>query len=258
MDSIRKLLVASVIALTIYSSSYGQGPVVTASHLPPLNPGSSFNTGAGMGFDGILFDNVEVQTFTAQQPGVLFDIGFTASRLDETTTADLRVDIATWTPANEIDQILATVFVSADTFLTGFVNQLELNTFVDFSQESVEIEQGVQYAIVFSTDVPNANFRLSGDNLGFAGGNRFDSQNGSPFETSFGESDLFFEARVVAVPELDLLGDVNMDGVVDFFDIQPFIAVLSAQTFQAEADIDGDGDVDFFDIAPFIAILNNL
>ena len=46
-----------------------------------------------------------------------------------------------------------------------------------------------------------------------------------------------------------------MDGVVDFFDIAPFIEVLSNQAFQSEADINGDQDVDFFDIAPFIAIL---
>ena len=54
-----------------------------------------------------------------------------------------------------------------------------------------------------------------------------------------------------------LLGDVNLDGVVDFFDISPFIAILAAQTFQAEADIDGNGAVDFFDISPFIDILSN-
>ena len=58
-----------------------------------------------------------------------------------------------------------------------------------------------------------------------------------------------------ALPPVNL-GDVNLDGVVDFFDIQPFITVLSAQTFQAEADIDGNGVVDFFDIQPFIDILS--
>ena len=58
------------------------------------------------------------------------------------------------------------------------------------------------------------------------------------------------------VPEPTIPGDVNMDGVVDFFDIQPFIEVLTAQTFQAEADIDGNGVVDFFDIQPFINILS--
>ena len=52
-----------------------------------------------------------------------------------------------------------------------------------------------------------------------------------------------------------MLGDVNMDGVVDFFDIQPFIDLLANQAFQCEGDIDGNMMVDFFDIQPFINIL---
>lgn len=51
-------------------------------------------------------------------------------------------------------------------------------------------------------------------------------------------------------------GDVNLDGVVDFFDISPFIGVLSTGEFQAEADCDESGNVDFLDISPFIAILS--
>ncbi len=64
----------------------------------------------------------------------------------------------------------------------------------------------------------------------------------------------------VTVPDGDdpvvIVGDVNMDGSVDFFDIQPFIDAL-AGGFQAEADIDGNGEVNFFDIAPFIELLSN-
>ena len=52
-----------------------------------------------------------------------------------------------------------------------------------------------------------------------------------------------------------LKGDVNLDGVVDFFDIGPFVARLTGLTFQFEADIDGSGVVNFFDIQPFIDIL---
>ena len=55
-----------------------------------------------------------------------------------------------------------------------------------------------------------------------------------------------------------LKGDVDMNGVVDFFDIQPFIDVLANSMFQVEADCDCDGDVDFFDIQPFINILAGL
>ncbi len=53
-----------------------------------------------------------------------------------------------------------------------------------------------------------------------------------------------------------LLGDVDLDGVVNFLDIAPFIEVLSTGGFQAEADCNQDGIVDFLDIAAFIAIVN--
>jgi len=52
-----------------------------------------------------------------------------------------------------------------------------------------------------------------------------------------------------------LVGDVNLDGVIDFGDIPAFIAVLQAGTFQDEADCNRDGVVDFADIPAFIAIL---
>jgi poly(beta-D-mannuronate) lyase len=53
-------------------------------------------------------------------------------------------------------------------------------------------------------------------------------------------------------------GDVNLDGAATFLDISPFIAVLAAEGFQAEADCDCDGDVDFLDVQPFIDILARL
>ena len=52
-----------------------------------------------------------------------------------------------------------------------------------------------------------------------------------------------------------LKGDVDTDGDVDFDDIVPFIAVLQAGVFQAEADCDCNTVVDFADIPAFIAIL---
>ena len=54
-----------------------------------------------------------------------------------------------------------------------------------------------------------------------------------------------------------LLGDVNRDGAVDFLDISPFIVLLSAGDFQAEADTNEDGVVDFLDISPFIILLSS-
>ena len=56
---------------------------------------------------------------------------------------------------------------------------------------------------------------------------------------------------------IDLLCDVNLDNVVNFLDIAPFISVLTIGNFQAEADCNQDGVVNFLDIAPFITILTN-
>lgn len=53
-----------------------------------------------------------------------------------------------------------------------------------------------------------------------------------------------------------LMGDVDMNGVVNFLDISPFIALLSSVGFQAEADFNQNGVVDFLDIAAFIAVLS--
>ncbi len=76
-----------------------------------------------------------------------------------------------------------------------------------------------------------------------------------------GMSDADFES--LALPSFGvgqdvsvLLGDVNRDGVVNFLDIAPFIAVLSGSEFQAEADCDQNGIVNFLDISVFIGILS--
>ena len=58
---------------------------------------------------------------------------------------------------------------------------------------------------------------------------------------------------ITAAPPI--LGDVNLDNSVNFFDIGPFISILANGLFQAEADINGSGVVDFLDISPFIQLL---
>ncbi len=72
--------------------------------------------------------------------------------------------------------------------------------------------------------------------------------------------DYFNSASPTVVPapgtsNSTLLGDVNLDTVIDFSDIPAFISVLSSGEFQAEADIDGSGAVNFGDIPGFIVIL---
>lgn len=52
-----------------------------------------------------------------------------------------------------------------------------------------------------------------------------------------------------------LLGDVDMNGAVNFSDIPQFIAVLLSGDYQVEADCNQDDAVDFLDIPPYVAIL---
>ena len=52
-----------------------------------------------------------------------------------------------------------------------------------------------------------------------------------------------------------LLGDVSLDGFVNFLDIPAFIAVLQSGGYQDEADVDQNGNVDFLDIGAFINLL---
>ena len=40
-----------------------------------------------------------------------------------------------------------------------------------------------------------------------------------------------------------LKADVNLDGVVNLLDVQPFVNLLTSGGFQVEADINGDGVV---------------
>ena len=55
------------------------------------------------------------------------------------------------------------------------------------------------------------------------------------------------------VDEFIIKGDVNMDGIINFLDISPFILALSSPGgAPAEADCNCDGIVNFLDISPFI------
>lgn len=53
-----------------------------------------------------------------------------------------------------------------------------------------------------------------------------------------------------------VLGDTNGDGTLDLTDIGPFVDVVTAGGFVAEADINMDGYVNLVDIAPFIDLLS--
>ena len=58
------------------------------------------------------------------------------------------------------------------------------------------------------------------------------------------------------VPDV-LIGDVNMDGVINLLDVAPFVDLISNGGFQVEADINGDGEVNLLDVGPFVDLLSN-
>ena len=52
-----------------------------------------------------------------------------------------------------------------------------------------------------------------------------------------------------------LLGDINLDGVVNLLDVTPFVNLLTEGIFQAEGDINQDGFVNLLDVSGFVDIL---
>lgn len=63
----------------------------------------------------------------------------------------------------------------------------------------------------------------------------------------------FWAATTVQDPVL--LGDVNLDGVVNLLDVAPFVDRIATGTYQAEADVNQDGSVNLLDVDPFIDVL---
>ena len=62
---------------------------------------------------------------------------------------------------------------------------------------------------------------------------------------------------VTLVAPTIIRGDCDLNGVVNFLDISPFISELASNSFFEQADCNEDGVVDFLDISAFIAILSS-
>lgn len=86
---------------------------------------------------------------------------------------------------------------------------------------------------------------------------------GLNFDPEFGElipgvASNFAIVSVTLVQSLPVLGDVNLDGEVNFADIPSFIDVLQSGDFQFEADLDSNETVNFEDIPLFILLLSQV
>ena len=63
------------------------------------------------------------------------------------------------------------------------------------------------------------------------------------------------EARGYMIPEV-LVGDVNLDGLINLLDVPAFIDAIQGPGFIDEADINRDGVMDLLDVAPFVVLLS--
>jgi hypothetical protein len=103
-------------------------------------------------------------------------------------------------------------------------------------------------------DLVGPGFESFNLDLGNQGAIRLPDQSLDP---TFGSASLTGEVVVplcIGEPEL-ILGDVNLDGFVDAFDIAPFISILAAGFYQFEADCNEDSVVNFLDIRSFVSLI---
>jgi hypothetical protein len=166
-------------------------------------------------------------------------------------------DTITW---DDVNNLLAanqqdTRALIADNFVTGVSDTAEFLGHLTFSQNYAPVALDI-------TDYLNAN---SDENLRLLiareirfDGEAADRSDGAVRFDSLDDVDglgpqLLLE--VTEVPDPFSLGDVNLDGMVDFADIPAFISVLISGEYQLEADVDQSGMVNFDDIPAFIAIL---
>lgn len=105
---------------------------------------------------------------------------------------------------------------------------------------------------ITSNSTTNPNFRIVHSLIDqFADGNGIFADANGGLELRDGNDAVFFLQGTGSFA----IGDVNCDGLIDFSDINPFIAVFVSGEFSDKADIDRNGIVDFLDIPPFILLL---
>lgn len=186
--------------LVLFSTTLHAATSVTASHYVGSPMAGYFNAGAGMGTDGIVYDNREAQTFTATTGGVLDTISCVVRRMNK-TTADLKITL-TDVVSGQPGVSLATAFVNLQSVpienWSWWDRHFTVN--INFISQDVVLEAGKQYAIVLSTDTTEANYRVYGDYTGYSGGTRMSSQNSGSYMSEY-PSDLYFEVTVNSIPE---------------------------------------------------------
>lgn len=171
------------------------------------------------------------------EPGLTTDSLSFAGNVELESTAELKMQIGGSIPGVSYDQLL----VGGDISLAGDLSIEIVNNYTPVA--------GQEYTLIEIDELRSNVFNGLGQ--------------GAVVQT-VGNLDLVInyfggdgnDITVVAVPRNALLGDVNLDGVVDLLDVGPFVILLSNNVFQTEADVNQDGIVSLLDVGPFVAILS--
>ncbi len=126
----------------------------------------------------------------------------------------------------------------------------------------IEDERTLEFSYFTANGSPLESWDLVLDSSAAPSGSAFRVQ------TFGGGIDQNFDQVAAPTVPSECPGDVDCDGDVDFFDIDPFVAKLGCPGSDPEgcstgcpwenADVDNDGDVDFFDIDPFVGVLGSI
>ena len=84
-------------------------------------------------------------------------------------------------------------------------------------------------------------------------GHGFDVPGTQDIEFRYIAGDFLLSGTIEYVTGGVLLGDVNLDTVVNGLDVDPFVDLVTGGTFQAEGDMNKDGEVNGLDVDPFVA-----
>jgi hypothetical protein len=192
----------SAILAAIMIISHGKAAVLVAEHRLPTNASSMFSALAGIYSHGEIIEFRQAQTFIPTSSGSLYEISFNAHR-GTTTNADLRVSvtsIANGQPGATLASFLipftqvGTSSLSLSLLRTGYFSHTIIAT------ESLPLEAGMPYALVFSSDTAEANYSIYGDRSGYPSGTRLSYSNPGPFQEVSG-SDLLFRISATTIPE---------------------------------------------------------
>ena len=238
-----KQLVPAIV-LTLVVGGFANAQIVNFTNTTSLSPSNAFDVLNGQMISGVPF--VIPITGNAEFPNLTVTVtGATSDGTNATFSGvGTRFGITSGIPASDG---FNNTFGTGESLTLVFSEDVNINR-AQFG--SLNGGDSIDFGPLTQADDPNNLSDLYDYDIDLAAGDSF------TIAANAGNVGIRTINFTVTTPVSVLLGDINMDGSIDFLDIAPFIALLGNGDFKAEADVDQSGDVDFLDISPFIALLS--